>query len=81
MLIFEIVLGLLLGATLLSLVARRANIPYPTLLALGGTALALVPGGPRLNLPPDLILALFVAPVFLDAAHDKHRRRIHECAS
>lgn len=48
--------------------------PYPTLLALGGVALALIPGLPALDLPPDLILALFVAPVLLDAAHDTSLR-------
>jgi monovalent cation/hydrogen antiporter len=52
MLVFEIVLGLLLGATVLSGIARRLNIPYPTLLALGGALLAFVPGTPRLDLPP-----------------------------
>jgi CPA1 family monovalent cation:H+ antiporter len=31
---------------------------------------ALVPNGPQLDLPPELILALLVAPVLLDAAYD-----------
>ncbi|MDB5413418.1 MAG: sodium:proton antiporter [Rubritepida sp.] len=70
MAIFEMVLALLLGAALLSMVARSLAVPYPTLLALGGMALALVPGLPHIALPPDLILAVFVAPVLLDAAHD-----------
>ena len=60
--VFETILGLLLGATILSMVAQRANVPYPTLLALGGAAVAFMPGAPRLDLPPELILALFVAP-------------------
>ncbi|WP_374468995.1 cation:proton antiporter [Phenylobacterium sp.] len=68
--VFESLLALLLGATALSAVARRVNIPYPTLLAVGGAFLAFVPGAPALELPPDLILALFVAPVLLDAAYD-----------
>src|SRR4051794_7743953 len=67
---FELVLALLLGAALLSMAARSVAVPYPTLLALGGVVLALVPGLPDIALPPDLILALFVAPVLLDAAHD-----------
>src|SRR5919206_213448 len=71
---FETVLALLLGATVLSLFARRLNVPYPTLLALGGALIAFIPGGPRLDLPPDLILALFVAPVLLDAAYDASLR-------
>ena len=72
--VFETILGLLLGATVLSSFARRINIPYPTLLALGGVLIALIPGAPRLDLPPDLILALFVAPVLLDAAYDASLR-------
>ena len=54
MLIFETVLGLLLLATALSTFAKRAQIPYPTILALGGALTAFVPGAPRLDLPPDL---------------------------
>ncbi|WP_028967928.1 cation:proton antiporter [Sphingomonas phyllosphaerae] len=74
MIIFETILLLLLGAALLSILAGRIGVPYPTLLALGGVVLALVPGTPQLGLPPDLILALFVAPVLLDAAHDTSLR-------
>ncbi|MBR0647081.1 cation:proton antiporter [Plastoroseomonas hellenica] len=74
MLLFETILGLLLGATVLSMLARRLRIPYPTLLALGGALIAFLPGLPRLDLPPELILALFVAPVLLDAAYDASLR-------
>lgn len=74
MLIFETVLGLLLGASVLSTLARRVGIPYPTLLALTGALVAFIPGAPRLDLPPDLILALFVAPVLMDAAYDTSLR-------
>src|SRR4051812_29069663 len=70
MVIFEMILALLLGAALLSMLARLVAIPYPTLLAVGGVAVALIPGLPDIGLPPDLILALFVAPVLLGAAHD-----------
>jgi len=72
--VFETLLALLLGATLLSGVARRFGVPYPTLLAVGGALIAMVPGAPHLNLPPDLILALFVAPVLMDAAYDASLR-------
>jgi CPA1 family monovalent cation:H+ antiporter len=78
MLLFETILVLLLGATILSVLARRANIPYPTLLALGGALVAFVPGAPRLDLPPELILALFVAPVLLDAAYDASLRDLRD---
>src|SRR5215212_3130900 len=72
--VFETILVLLTGATVLSSFARRMNIPYPTLLALGGALIAFIPGAPRLELPPELILALFVAPVLLDAAYDASLR-------
>jgi CPA1 family monovalent cation:H+ antiporter len=72
--IFETILALLLGAALLSMFAGKIGIPYPTLLALGGVFLAITPGMPSLDLAPDLILALFVAPVLLDAAHDTSLR-------
>ena len=74
MLIFETILGLLLGAALLSMLAGRIGVPYPTLLAAGGMVVALLPGMPDLQLPAELILALFVAPILLDAAHDASLR-------
>jgi CPA1 family monovalent cation:H+ antiporter len=76
--VFETLLLLLLGATALSTVARRFGIPYPALLAVGGALVALIPGAPRLDLPPELILALFVAPVLLDAAYDASPRDLRQ---
>ncbi|MET0984305.1 MAG: sodium:proton antiporter [Steroidobacteraceae bacterium] len=68
--IFEWILMLLVGAVCLTAVARRIHVPYPSLLALGGVALALLPTAPKFELDPELTLALFVAPVLLDAAFD-----------
>ena len=68
--VFQWLLVLLVGAVCLTAIARRINVPYPSLLALGGVALAFVPAAPRLELDPALMLALFVAPVLLDAAYD-----------
>jgi Na+/H+ antiporter len=42
--------------------------------ALAGAALALIPGLPTLVLDPELALALFVAPVLVDAAFDSSPR-------
>jgi NhaP-type Na+/H+ or K+/H+ antiporter len=67
---FEWIIALLLGAVVLSALARRVKVPYPTFLAIGGVLLAFVPSGPSWTLEPDLALALFVAPVLLDAAFD-----------
>ena len=71
---FEWIIGLLLGAVALSALARRIKVPYPTFLAIGGVLLAFVPSGPSWTLEPDLALALFVAPVLLDAAYDTSLR-------
>ncbi len=53
-------IGLLLGAMLLSALARRLGVPYPTFLALGGIVIAFLPNSPNWTLDPDLALALFV---------------------
>jgi len=70
MAVFESTLALLLGAVILTGLARRVGVPYPSLLAISGAALAFVPAGPELVIEPDLALALFVAPVLSDAAFD-----------
>src|SRR4051812_20309659 len=78
MLIFEWTILLLLGAVILSGIARRYHVPYPAFLALGGAAIAFLPAAPRLTLDPQLALALFVAPVLLDAAYDTSLRDLKE---
>ena len=74
MIAFESILVLLVAAVLLAAAARRIQAPYPALLAVGGVALAFVPGAPAFVLDPQLALALFVAPVLLDAAYDASPR-------
>ncbi|MFK4719795.1 NhaP-type Na+/H+ or K+/H+ antiporter [Bradyrhizobium niftali] len=71
---FEWIIALLLGAVGLSALARRIKVPYPTFLAIGGALIAFVPSSPTWTLEPDLALALFVAPVLLDAAFDTSLR-------
>jgi monovalent cation/hydrogen antiporter len=70
----EWIIALLLGAVVLSALARRVKVPYPAFLAIGGVLLAFLPSGPSWTLEPDLALALFVAPVLLDAAFDTSLR-------
>jgi Na+/H+ antiporter len=72
--VFEVVIALLLGGAALAALARRWGAPYPALVALAGAALALLPGVPTLVLNPELALALFVAPVLVDAAFDASPR-------
>jgi monovalent cation/hydrogen antiporter len=72
--IFEIVIALLLAGAVLAALGRRIGAPYPALVALAGATLALIPGVPTLVLDPELALALFVAPVLVDAAFDTSQR-------
>jgi monovalent cation/hydrogen antiporter len=74
MAVFELVIALLLVGAVLAAWARRLNVPYPALLALAGAGLALLPNVPSVTLDPQLALALFVAPVLLDAAYDASPR-------
>jgi len=51
-----------------NLAARSINVPAPILLVVVGTAIALVPGLPRIALPPDLVLLVFLPPLIYYAA-------------
>src|SRR5881409_1303437 len=74
----EVFTGLILGATLLAALARRVGAPYPVFLAIGGAILAFVPGAPSFTVLPELALALFVAPILLDAAYDASPRDLRD---
>jgi CPA1 family monovalent cation:H+ antiporter len=74
MALFELTLVLLLIAVALTALSRRLEIPYPSLLALAGVGIAFVPGAPMIEIDPELALALFIAPVLLDAAYDTSLR-------
>src|SRR3981081_2327217 len=74
----EVLVGLVLAATILAAAARRGGAPYSLFLALGGAVLAFVPGAPTFPVLPELALALFVAPVLLDAAYDASPRDLRD---
>src|SRR5829696_4010167 len=74
----EKLLGLFVAALILAAAARRVGAPYPVFLALGGALLAFLPGAPSFAVPPELALAIFVAPVLLDAAYDASLRDLRD---
>src|SRR3954447_23573259 len=74
----EGVVGLVLAAVLLAAAARRVGVPDPVFLAVAGVLLAFLPGAPSFTVPPELALALFVAPVLLDAAYDTSPRDLKD---
>ena len=63
--IFLILLGVLAGTALL---ARRVHIAPAILLLVAGIVLAFVPGMPRLELPPELVLLLVLPPLIYSAS-------------
>ncbi len=63
--IFLILLAVLAGTALL---ARRINVAPAILLLLAGVALAFVPGMPRVELPPELVLLVVLPPLIYSAS-------------
>src|SRR4051812_45439371 len=74
----EQILALFVAAVVLSAAARRVGAPYPVFLAIGGALLAFVPATRPFTIPPELALALFVAPILLDAAYDTSLRDLRD---
>jgi CPA1 family monovalent cation:H+ antiporter len=64
------VLFLVVLATAVATFARRRRIPAPSLLVLAGLAVALIPGTPALQIPPQTI-ALVVLPPLLYASAEE----------
>ena len=58
-----LILLLLAAIAALRALADRSGVPLPTLLVLGGLALALMPGLPQLALDPKTIFLIFIPPL------------------
>jgi Na+/H+ antiporter len=63
-----ILAGLLAAAAALLATAQLVRVPYPILLVLGGLGIGLVPGMPRIELPPDLVLVAILPPLLYGTA-------------
>ena len=48
--------------------SRVLRVPYPVFLVVGGLVLSFVPGLPSVELPPDLVLLIFLPPLLYSAA-------------
>ena len=59
----ELILALLAVSAAVQMLARKWNVPYPSLLVIGGLALTLIPGLPRLDSNPELLFLIFVPPL------------------
>jgi Na+/H+ antiporter len=63
-----ILVALLVAVVVLSAAARAANIPYPIVLVVGGLAMGFLPGLPKIELEPELVLVLFLPPLLYSGA-------------
>jgi CPA1 family monovalent cation:H+ antiporter len=66
--VLSAILGITVAIALLFEVARRVGVPWPSVFVLGGLALGFVPGLPRIELEPDLVLLAFLPPLLFSAA-------------
>lgn len=62
------ILGVLAAVAVLSLLAQRINLPYPTVMVLGGLGVSLIPHLPPVPLNPDYVFLLFLPPLLYGAA-------------
>jgi CPA1 family monovalent cation:H+ antiporter len=74
-LIEEIVIGLLLIAALVGIVTKRFRLPYTVGLILMGLVVALR-GQEKINVNPDIFLALLVPPLIFEAAFHLNARSL-----
>lgn len=65
----ETIIIMLLITCLLAMVAKRANVPFSTMVLLGGVALGSVPGISGLQIAPEAMLMIFLPPLLFEAAY------------
>src|SRR6185503_17304480 len=68
MLAAELLLALLVVVAVLVTVSRKIRVPYPVLLLIGGLAVGLVPGLPRLELDPEIVFLVVLPPILYVSA-------------
>jgi len=63
-----VLLALLIAVAGISGIARRFSLSYPIVLVIVGLASSLIPGLPRIPLPPDVVFFVFLPPLLFAAA-------------
>jgi CPA1 family monovalent cation:H+ antiporter len=71
-----VLISLLVAVAGLATAARLANIPYPIVLVVGGLVLGFVPGLPKAELAPELVLVVFLPPLLYSAAFFANLREL-----
>ncbi|MDR5762390.1 Na+/H+ antiporter [Caballeronia sp. LZ035] len=66
---FNLVLISLIAIIALEVLARRLRLPPAAALLIGGVAMAFVPGLPKFELDPELVLVVFLPPLLMYGAY------------
>lgn len=66
---YEFLVFLLLAVLVLEYVGRRLRLPPAAAFITGGMVLALVPGLPRIEFDPELVLVVFLPPLLMSGAY------------
>jgi Na+/H+ antiporter len=74
----EVVFGFFVVLAAIATLARRIQVPYPILLVIGGLVIGVIPGLPRVEVDPELILLLFLPPLLYAAALALPPRELRE---
>src|SRR6202050_736632 len=75
---FETLLGLLFASALLAALARKARLPVPIVMVLGGVAAAFAPVVRELAIDPEVAFAVFVPPTLFRAATTTSVREVRD---
>lgn len=73
----EIVLSLVVLATVVATFARRLRVPAPSLLVLAGLAVGLIPGTPAIRITPALVSLVVLPPLLYAAGEALPRHQLH----
>jgi monovalent cation/hydrogen antiporter len=65
----ETLIALVAAAIVLVRLADVISIPYPIVLVLGGLGIGFIPGGPQLELNPDVVFLIFLPPLLQSAGY------------
>jgi Na+/H+ antiporter len=65
----ETLIALVAAAVVLVRLADVIAIPYPIVLVLGGLGIGFIPGGPTLELDPDVVFLVFLPPILQSAGY------------
>jgi CPA1 family monovalent cation:H+ antiporter len=74
----EVVLGLVVLATVVAVTARRLSVPAPSLLVLAGLLVGSLSWVPAVRIPPDIVSLFVLPPLLYTAAEELSWRMLRE---